>query len=181
MLPLGEALNVVRRRSDGELVIRSDAGHDFCRFDRNWKMHAPMFVRDTDELLREVYPRMAHCDPEWMELREFYCPLSGRCWRSRRSPRGYPVVHDFLPDIEGFYGAGSGASSRPEAHPKPGGTVACPKLSEPQQIVSAFVPTAQLWLRLTPRALNAPAGGVAWPAPLSPQQASVVFVLIPQE
>jgi N-methylhydantoinase B/acetone carboxylase alpha subunit len=103
VLPLGEALNVVRRRADGELVIRSDAGHDFCRFDANWKMQAPVFVRDSDELLGEIYPKLAHCDPDWMELREFYCPLSGRLLEVEAVTRGYPVVHDFLPDVEGFY------------------------------------------------------------------------------
>jgi N-methylhydantoinase B/acetone carboxylase alpha subunit len=103
VLPLGEALYVIRRLSDGELVIRSEAGHDFCRFDENWKMHAAVFVRDSDELLGEVYPKMAHCDPEWMELREFYCPKSGRLLEVEAVTTGYPVVHDFLPDIEGFY------------------------------------------------------------------------------
>jgi acetone carboxylase, beta subunit len=68
-----------------------------------WKMHAPLLVRDTDELLEEIYPRMAHCDPEWMELREFYCPLSGRLLETEAVTPGYPVVHEFLPDIEGFY------------------------------------------------------------------------------
>ncbi len=103
VLPVGEGINVVRRSEDGELVIRSDAGHDFCRFDQNWKMRAPILVRDSDELLEEVYPRMAHCDPEWMELREFYCPVSGRLLETEAVPPGYPVVHEFLPDIEGFY------------------------------------------------------------------------------
>jgi N-methylhydantoinase B len=103
VLPLGEALYVVRRRSDGELVIRSEAGHDFCRADQNWKMSAVIFVRDSDELLGEVYPKLAHCDPEWMELREFYCPRSGRMLEVEAVTPGYPVVHDFLPDIEGFY------------------------------------------------------------------------------
>jgi N-methylhydantoinase B len=104
VLPLGEALYVVRRQSDGELIIRSEAGHDFCRFDENWKMQAVVFVRDSDELLGEVYPKMAHCDPEWMELREFYCPKSGRLLEVEAVTKGYPVVHDFLPDVEGFYG-----------------------------------------------------------------------------
>jgi N-methylhydantoinase B len=103
VLPVGEGLNVVRRAADGELVIRSDAGHDFCRFDGNWKMHATMLVRDSDELLEEIYPRMAHCDPDWMELREFYCPVSGRLLETEAVTPGYPVVHEFLPDIEGFY------------------------------------------------------------------------------
>jgi N-methylhydantoinase B/acetone carboxylase alpha subunit len=117
VLPLGEGLYVVRKGTDpaapgreaeeadglGSLVIRTDAGHDFCRFDENWKMHAPVFVRDSEELLGEVYPKLAHCDPEWMELREFYCPLSGRLLEVEAVTRGYPVVHDFLPDVEGFY------------------------------------------------------------------------------
>ena len=103
VLPLGEALYVIRRLADRELVVRSAAGHDFCRFDENWKMHAAIFVRDSDELLGEVYPKMAHCDPEWMELREFYCPKSGRLLEVEAVTHGYPVVHDFLPDIEGFY------------------------------------------------------------------------------
>ncbi len=103
VLPVGEGLNIVRRAADGELVIRSDAGHDFCRFDENWKMHAPMFVRDSDELLEEIYPPTAHGDPEWMELREFYCPISGRLLEVEPATPGYPVVHEFLPDVEGFY------------------------------------------------------------------------------
>ena len=103
MLPLGEALYIVRRLADGELTIRSDAGHDFCGATENWKLQAPIFVRDNDKLLQEVYPRMAHCDPEWMELREFYCPLSGRLLETEAVTPGYPVVHDFLPDVEGFY------------------------------------------------------------------------------
>jgi len=103
VLPLGEALYVVRRRSDGELVIRSEAGYDFCRYDENWKMHAVVFVRNDEETLGEIYPKMAHCDPEWMELREFYCPKSGRQLEVEAVTPGYPVVHDFLPDIEGFY------------------------------------------------------------------------------
>jgi N-methylhydantoinase B/acetone carboxylase alpha subunit len=103
VLPMGEGLNLVRRLADGELVIRSDAGHDFCRFDENWKMHAPVFVRDSAELLGEIYPTLAHCDPEWMELREFYCPVSGRLLEVEAVTHGYPVVHDFLPDVEGFY------------------------------------------------------------------------------
>lgn len=103
LLPVGEGLNVVRRRSDGEHVIRTDAGADLCRWDENWKMHAVIQVRDSDDSLREIYPKMGHSDPEWMELREFYCPLSGALLEVECSPPGYPVVHDFLPDLPGFY------------------------------------------------------------------------------
>lgn len=103
VLPYGEGLNIVRRRSDGELVIRTDAGHDFCAWNENWRMHAPMFVRDTDELYREIYPRLAHPEGEWMELREFYCPISGHLLETDAVPPGYPVLHEYLPDVTGFY------------------------------------------------------------------------------
>ena len=103
VLPYGEGMNIVRRAADGELVIRTDAGADLCRWDQNWKMHAPMFVRDSDELYREIYPELGHPEGEWQELREFYCPLSGRLLETEAVPPGYPVMHEYLPDIEGFY------------------------------------------------------------------------------
>jgi len=115
VLPLGEGLNVVRR-SDANpagpgreaeepagLSVRCDCGYDLCPPERNWKMHAAVNVRDTEEALRDVFPQMAHCDPEWMELREFHCPSCARQLEVECSPPGYPVVHEFLPDIEGFY------------------------------------------------------------------------------
>jgi N-methylhydantoinase B/acetone carboxylase alpha subunit len=101
VLPCGEGLNVVRVA--GELVIRCDCGHDLCRFDLNWKMHVLVFVRDSQELLREVYPAMGHCDPDWQELREFICPSCARLLEVEAATPGYPVVHEFLPDVEGFY------------------------------------------------------------------------------
>ena len=103
VLPCGEGLNVVRRSSDGELVIRCDCGHELCRHDQNWKMSALIHVRDDDAAMREVYPAMAHADPEWMELRELYCPGCARQLEVEATPPGYPLTHDFLPDVEGFY------------------------------------------------------------------------------
>lgn len=101
VLPCGEGLNIVRS-GDG-LVIRCDCGHDLGRHDRNWKMEALVFVRDSDELLREVYPAMGHCDPAWQELREFTCPSCARQLEVEAATPGYPVTHEFLPDVEGFY------------------------------------------------------------------------------
>ena len=101
VLPVGEALNVVR--AGRELVIRCDCGHDLCRHDQNWKLDAVVFVRDSDELMQEVYPHMGHADTDWMELREYYCPACARQLEVEAVPPGYPVVHEFLPDVEGFY------------------------------------------------------------------------------
>ena len=101
VLPVGEGLNVVH--GPERLVIRCDCGHDFCEPSRNWKLEALVRIRDTVEAMREVYPQMAHADPEWMELREFHCPSCGRQLEVEAAPPGYPVVHEFLPDVEGFY------------------------------------------------------------------------------
>ena len=38
-----------------------------------------------------------------MELREYYCPISGRLLDTEAVPPGYPVLHEYLPDITGFY------------------------------------------------------------------------------
>jgi acetone carboxylase, alpha subunit len=101
VLPVGEGLAIVR--SGDRLAIRCDCGHELCGHTENWKMHALVHVRDTEAALLEIYPRMAHCDPDWMELREFLCPGCARQLEVEAAPRGYPVVHDFLPDVEGFY------------------------------------------------------------------------------
>jgi acetone carboxylase, alpha subunit len=103
VLPYGEGMNIVRRASDGELMIRTDAGADLCRWDQNWKLHVPMFVRDTDELFREIYPTLGHPEGDWQELREYYCPVSGRLLETEAVPPAYPVMHEYLPDINGFY------------------------------------------------------------------------------
>jgi acetone carboxylase gamma subunit len=103
VLPCGEGLNVVRRGSDRELVIRCDCGHDFCAHDRNWKMEALVFVRADAEAYAEIFPGKAAPDPDWCELREFYCPSCARQLETEALPPGHPVVHEFLPDIEGFY------------------------------------------------------------------------------
>jgi N-methylhydantoinase B len=101
VLPVGEGLNIVR--SGGNLVIRCDCGHDFCAHDRNWKHEALVIVRDDSESMREIYPDLAHADPDWMELREFICPGCARLLETEAVTPGYPVVHEFLPDVAGFY------------------------------------------------------------------------------
>jgi len=62
-----------------------------------------MFVRDSDEAYQEIYPKMMHADPSWMELREFYDPNDGTLLALDAVPPGHPIVHDFEPDLEGFY------------------------------------------------------------------------------
>ncbi len=103
VMPMGEGLNIVRRSSDGQLVSRCDCGHDFCAHNRNWKMEALVHVREDEQSILEIYPSMGGPDPLLQQVREYFCPACARQLEVEALPPGYPVVHDFLPDIEGFY------------------------------------------------------------------------------
>lgn len=102
LLPLAEHLFVVQK-DDGSRVIKSTWGHEYCDAHENWKLHAKVFLRDTEELFDEIYPRKMACNPEWMEIREYYDPISGVLLEVEAVPPGYPAVHDFDPDIDTFY------------------------------------------------------------------------------
>jgi acetone carboxylase gamma subunit len=102
LLPLGEHLYVVRK-PDGRRVVKSTWGHEYCEAHENWKLHAKVFVRDTHELINEIYPDKLGCNTEWMHLREYYDPISGVLLEVEAVPPGYPIVHDFKPDIDTFY------------------------------------------------------------------------------
>jgi acetone carboxylase gamma subunit len=84
-------------------VIKCDCGHEFCPHDENWKLEALIRVRDDVDALREIYPEKMHGDPEWNVLREYFCPGCKALLEVEAVAPGYPVVHDFLPDLEGFY------------------------------------------------------------------------------
>jgi acetone carboxylase gamma subunit len=49
-------------------------------------------------------------------LREFFCPGCKTLLEVDAAPPGYPISHDFLPDLEGFYREWLGASC-PSSHP----------------------------------------------------------------
>jgi N-methylhydantoinase B/acetone carboxylase alpha subunit len=102
LLPFGDRLNIVLNAS-GERVVKCSCGHEFCDYRENFKLHARVYVRATEEEFREIYPAKMHGDPEWNELREFYCPGCLTLLEVEAVPPGYPPVHDFVPDLEGFY------------------------------------------------------------------------------
>ena len=102
LLPYGIHLFIVRKPG-GERVVKCDCGHEFGDYRENWKLSAMVHVRNTEESFREIYPEMMHCSPDWMELREFYCPGCYALLEVEAVPPGYPFVFDFLPDIETFY------------------------------------------------------------------------------
>jgi acetone carboxylase gamma subunit len=102
VLPFGEHLYIVAR--SGEYLIKCDCGHEFCDYRENWKLEALINVRETVDELREIYPDKMHGDPAWNVLREYFCPGCKTLLEVEAVPPGYPPVHDFVPDLEGFYG-----------------------------------------------------------------------------
>ena len=102
LMPLAEHLFVVIK-PDGRRIIKSTWGYEYCEAHENWKLHARVFVRNTPELMQEVYPDKLGSDVNWMELREYYDPISGVLLEVEAVPPGYPIVHDFKPDIDTFY------------------------------------------------------------------------------
>jgi acetone carboxylase, gamma subunit len=118
VLPFGEHLYVVlkngnaepsaeatdaRRASGAIYFVKCECGHDFCDYRENWKLEALIHVRDSEEELLEIYPEKMHGDPRWSTLREYFCPGCKTLLEVEAVPPGYPVIHDFVPDLEGFY------------------------------------------------------------------------------
>jgi acetone carboxylase gamma subunit len=101
LLPLGEHLYVVEKGS--ERIVKCDCGQEFGDVRANWKLAARIFVRDTEETLEELYPGPRKPDPRLCEVREFYCPGCGVQLEVEAVPRGYPILFDFLPDLDAFY------------------------------------------------------------------------------
>ena len=102
VLPFGEHLYVVAKPG-GSYVVKCDCGREFCEHTENWKLEALINVRDSEAELREIYPAKMHGDPAWNHLREYFCPGCRTLLEVEAVPPGYPVIHDFVPDLEGFY------------------------------------------------------------------------------
>jgi acetone carboxylase gamma subunit len=102
VLPFGEHLFIVAK-GGGTYSIKCDCGHEFCDYTENWKLESLINVRDTPEALVEIYPEKMHGDPAWNVLREYFCPGCKTLLEVEAAPPGYPPVHDFVPDLEGFY------------------------------------------------------------------------------
>jgi acetone carboxylase gamma subunit len=101
LLPIGEHLHIVSKGK--ERVVKCDCGHDFGDYRQNWKLRAAIRVRGTDEELEPIYSGPRKCDPAWMEIREFICPNCSTLLEVEAAPPGYPIIFDFLPDLESFY------------------------------------------------------------------------------
>ena len=101
LLPIGEHLYIAQKGKDR--IVKCDCGHEFGPYTENWKLAALIYVRDNEERLEEIYPGSRKCDPNWMEIREYYCPGCMTQLEVEAVTPGYPIVFDFVPDLEGFY------------------------------------------------------------------------------
>jgi len=101
LLPISEHLFIVQAKKGR--VTKCECGHEFGDYRRNWKLAANINVRDTEKSLREIYPNSDIPDPGWMEIREFMCPSCGTIHEVEACAPGYPVLHEFEPDLDGFY------------------------------------------------------------------------------
>ena len=59
-------------------------------------------MRNPVESLWKIYRPYEHSNPEWMELREFYCPGCYALLEVEAVPPGNRVIFDLKPDLETF-------------------------------------------------------------------------------
>lgn len=83
-------------------IVKCDCGHEFGDYRVNWKLYSLIYVRDSVESLEEIYP-VDRPDPEWCQIREYYCPGCGSQLEVEAMPKGAPPDFEFLPDLDGFY------------------------------------------------------------------------------
>jgi acetone carboxylase gamma subunit len=101
LLPLTPSLFIVQKGR--ERIVKCRCGHEFGDYRVNWKLAALIYVRDSEEALREVYRGREQPDPAWVQIREYYCPGCGTQLEVEAVPRGCPPDFEFLPDLDTFY------------------------------------------------------------------------------
>ncbi len=113
LLPLGPCLYIVEKGK--ERIVKCRCGQEFGDYRVNWKIEALIHVRESAEALSEVYRGSQQPDPDWIQLREYYCPGCGSQLEVEAVPRGCPPDFTFLPDLDTFYRDWLG---KPLANPK---------------------------------------------------------------
>ena len=103
VLPLGPHLYIAQSAKTKQWVTKCECGHELGDYRENWKLNAVVYVRDTEEAMNEVYPKLMAPDTNWQVYREYYCPSCGVMHYIEAPTPWYPVIHDFEPDIEAFY------------------------------------------------------------------------------
>lgn len=103
LLRFSDHLYIVHKKPGGR-IVKCDCGHEFGDYRSNWKLSALIRIRSTIQEFKEVYtPEPACPDPEWQEIREFYCPNCQAQLAVEVVAPGYPLVFEMLPDLDRFY------------------------------------------------------------------------------
>lgn len=101
LLPLTEHLYIVEKGE--ERITKCDCGYEYGDYRQNWKLEALVDVLEADEELDRFYPGVGKPDPKLCEIRRYFCPGCGAQLEVESVPRGYPMIFDFLPDLDTFY------------------------------------------------------------------------------
>jgi len=103
LLRLTDHLYIVRK-AEGGRVVKCDCGHEFGDYRVNWKLGCRIRVRRTAAEFEEVYsPAYVIPEPDWMSIREYFCPGCATQLAVEVTPPGYPPLFDMLPDLDSFY------------------------------------------------------------------------------
>ena len=104
VLPFGEAPEH-RRNHRRRTSCAATAATTSATGDHNWKLHARSACATATRRSARSTRAWRTATPTGRSCASTSAPAAPGCSRSRPSPPGYPVVHDFLPDLEGFYHA----------------------------------------------------------------------------
>lgn len=104
LLRLNDHLSIVREQGDTGRIVKCDCGYEFGDYRINWKLGCRVRVRRSKEEFEEVYsPTYAIPEPDWMTIREYYCPGCLTQLAVEVVPPGYPALFDMLPDLDTLY------------------------------------------------------------------------------
>ena len=84
-------------------IVKCTCGHEFGDYRDNWKLKALIHVRKSRKKSRKSIPIRELLIRNIVKSREYYCPGCGTQLQVETVPFGYPVVFDFLPDLDSFY------------------------------------------------------------------------------
>lgn len=104
LLRLTDHLYIVRQQDGGGRIVKCDCGHELGDYRVNWKLRCRVRVRRTAAEFEEVYsPAYVIPEPDWMSIREYFCPGCGTQLAVEVTPPGYPPLFDMLPDLDTLY------------------------------------------------------------------------------
>lgn len=115
LIRIADHLYVVRK-DVGERVVKCDCGQEFGDYRINWKLNCVVRVRRTKEEFSEIYaPFESAPEPDWVEIREFYCPGCFALLSVEATAAGLPPLFEWLPDIDTAYGEWLGQPLKDES------------------------------------------------------------------